>query len=440
MLSSYKISIEGYKSIGEKCTIDVKGLTVLAGANSSGKSSFFQPLLLIKQTLESSFDAGVFKLDGPNVNFSDSSEILSRVSSKNKSRLFSIGMFQTINNVNRELHVDYEINKDSGVRIKKIFGQDDNFPGGINITNELLGPEIREERNKYGTDVVFDDFTYIVQRDRCFLEIISKSLSHNLSFGLSNPALFQLGYFAVNIIHVSGLRGNPQRIYNVSASDVRSFSGVFDKYIASIIHKWQTSDSEKFVILIKYLSLLELTAGIQVDKLNDSQLIIKVSRYKTKEDSKTNMEKSDLVNIADVGFGVSQILPVLVALLVASGEQVVYIEQPELHLHPNAQAKLANIVANVIKDKNIKIILETHSSIFLRSLQTCVVKNELPSELVSLNWFTQNKKTGQTNISSASLDELGAFGDWPEDFDSTILSVERNYLDAVVGKMSNEKI
>ena len=186
--------------------------------------------------------------------------------------------------------------------------------------------------------------------------------------------------------------------------------------------------------------MLELTAGIQVDKLNDSQLIIKVSRYKTKEDSKTNMEKSDLVNIADVGFGVSQILPVLVALLVASGEQVVYIEQPELHLHPNAQAKLANIVANVIKDKNIKIILETHSSIFLRSLQTCVVKNELPSELVSLNWFTQNKKTGQTNISSASLDELGAFGDWPEDFDSTILSVERNYLDAVVGKMSNEKI
>ena len=53
---------------------------------------------------------------------------------------------------------------------------------------------------------------------------------------------------------------------------------------------------------------------------------------------------TDLVNIADVGFGVSQTLPVLVALLTAQPGQLVYIEQPEIHLHPSAQAAMASLL------------------------------------------------------------------------------------------------
>jgi hypothetical protein len=52
-------------------------------------------------------------------------------------------------------------------------------------------------------------------------------------------------------------------------------------------------------------------------------------------------------------------------------------------------------------------------------------------ELVSLNWFTQDDTTGETDITTAKLDEFGAFGEWPEDFDDTSLSVEQMYLDAV---------
>ena len=58
-----------------------------------------------------------------------------------------------------------------------------------------------------------------------------------------------------------------------------------------------------------------------------------------------------MVNIADVGFGVSQVLPVLVALIVAEPGQLVYLEQPELHLHPRAQVALARVLADAAKQR-----------------------------------------------------------------------------------------
>ena len=55
-----KIAVKGFKSIAEECAIDIRPLTILAGANSSGKSSIMQPLLLLKQTLEAPYDPGAY--------------------------------------------------------------------------------------------------------------------------------------------------------------------------------------------------------------------------------------------------------------------------------------------------------------------------------------------------------------------------------------------
>src|SRR5438128_7178785 len=63
------ITVSGYKSIRDEQSIEIKPLTILAGANSSGKSSMIQPLLLLKQTLEATYDPGPLLLNGPNVNF-----------------------------------------------------------------------------------------------------------------------------------------------------------------------------------------------------------------------------------------------------------------------------------------------------------------------------------------------------------------------------------
>ena len=70
-----EIAVCGYKSIYEECQIEVRSLTILAGANSSGKSSIMQPLLLMKQTLEAPYDPGGLKLDGPNVKFTSAEQV-----------------------------------------------------------------------------------------------------------------------------------------------------------------------------------------------------------------------------------------------------------------------------------------------------------------------------------------------------------------------------
>ncbi len=73
-----RIAVEGFKSISKKQSIDIAPLTILAGANSSGKSSIMQPLLMLKQTLESTFDPGPLWIGGPNVKFTSADQFLSK--------------------------------------------------------------------------------------------------------------------------------------------------------------------------------------------------------------------------------------------------------------------------------------------------------------------------------------------------------------------------
>ena len=64
-----RITVGSFKSINQEQSIEIRPLTILAGANSSGKSSIMQPLLLLTQTLEASYDPGALLLSGPNVRF-----------------------------------------------------------------------------------------------------------------------------------------------------------------------------------------------------------------------------------------------------------------------------------------------------------------------------------------------------------------------------------
>ncbi|HLZ63190.1 MAG TPA: AAA family ATPase [Ktedonosporobacter sp.] len=140
-----------------------------------------------------------------------------------------------------------------------------------------------------------------------------------------------------------------------------------------------------------------------------------------------------MVSIADVGIGVSQALPVVVALHTANPGQLVYIEQPEIHLHPRAQYALAEVLADAAKEGK-RLVIETHSSILLLGIQTLVAEGKLPPELVKLHWFTQ-QEDGSTKIDSADLDERGAYGDWAEDFDDVALYSESRYLDAAEARL-----
>src|SRR3954469_838859 len=84
--------VHGFKSLMDPTDLAIRPLTVLAGANSSGKSSIMQPLLLLKQTLEASYDPGALRLDGPNVRFTSANQFLSHAGNNKYTDVFSVSI------------------------------------------------------------------------------------------------------------------------------------------------------------------------------------------------------------------------------------------------------------------------------------------------------------------------------------------------------------
>ena len=90
---------------------------------------------------------------------------------------------------------------------------------------------------------------------------------------------------------------------------------------------------------------------------------------------------------------------------------------------------MAQVIADAAK-RGVRVVAETHSSLLLLAVQTLVAEGDLSPELVKLHWFTRSEN-GATKINTADLDEAGAYGDWPEDFDDVDLKAQSRYLDAV---------
>ena len=257
----------------------------------------------------------------------------------------------------------------------------------------------------------------MVKRLRCFLHLESQDSYRSVS----NTGNFESNI--LNIVHLPGLRGNPERTYKFTSTGPQ-YPGTFENYVASIIHKWQGTKDERLKTLGDALHTLGLTGHVGTKKIGDVGIELQVGRLRHEKTDDTNM-----VNITDVGLGVSQVLPVLVAVIVAEPGQLVYLEQPELHLHPRAQVALARVLADAAK-RGVRVIAETHSSLLLLGIQTLVAEGDLSPELVKLHWFSRNKD-GITEVSSVDLDEAGAYGDWPMDFDDVELKTHSRYLNAV---------
>ncbi len=120
------------------------------------------------------------------------------------------------------------------------------------------------------------------------------------------------------------------------------------------------------------------------------------------------------VLITDVGFGVSQILPVLVLCYYAPKGSTIILEQPEIHLHPSVQAGLADVFIDAIQKRGVQIIVESHSEHLLRRLQRRIAEEEIPSEQAAL-YFTKFEN-GESRLEPLHLDLFGNITNWPENF------------------------
>ena len=438
------VSLRGFKSHASKNHIDIRHLTILAGANSSGKSSIVQPLLLMKQTLEVSYDPGPLLLNGPNVRCTSGDQLLSQFQRSREKQGFAVGI-ET--HGAWSLQTEYAYSAGQGLEIRSMSIAEAGRAGKslFRLTpsddSAVLHERLAEfySTMRLGPYRGFEGRELSAIRDRCFLDVVVQPTYVGASRS-SYAHLPELGAFVphfelIRMIHVPGLRGNPERGYarttlptipsveNHRMHEYQLFPGTFEKYVAAVIAGWQASGDSRLGNLNAMLRELGIGRELVAERVNDAQIELRVG-------SLCDAPPHDLLSIADVGFGVSQVLPVLVALLVADAGQLVYVEQPELHVHPRAQCAFAHIMADAAR-RGVRLIVETHSALLLLSVRTLVASSRLDPDLVKLHWFSLSKEDGSTTVSSADLDQEGAYGDWPEDFGDVELVAEGAYLDAV---------
>lgn len=213
------------------------------------------------------------------------------------------------------------------------------------------------------------------------------------------------------IFFVGPIRETPKGLYNIGFETIPKYVGPAGSYFASVLLHENKKEKEyilprrkeKCVLadaLAEWMMHLKVASAVDVDKKNSFGFSVSIE----------NMEqvKSDIMN---VGIGTSQVLPVLISVLLSEPNEILVFEQPELHLHPYSQSRLADMFIEFCKQGR-KIIIETHSEYFLLRLRYHIVKEKCPEDAISINFF-QNK--GGTKVENKNISGFGNI-DYPEDF------------------------
>ncbi|MBK8690866.1 MAG: AAA family ATPase [Deltaproteobacteria bacterium] len=428
--------VKGFKSHRGGSRVDFRALTVLAGANSSGKSSVMQPLLMLKQTLhEDRYDPGPLKLDGPNVEFSETSQFFTRDPRKLSIRL-------TLGLKHSDVILTYG-REGPGVQLKSTKVRD--HDGGEIELSEGKALSVDEVSACRGPrSVLTSPLTRIEHNVRW--RGARHGIAHRIEFSLeendswydfydftTSPSVHAISGEMLRMIHLSGHRGNPSRRYPRTFNTSEARPGLFHEQVAALIAHWKKSDHRSFEQLQKAIQTVGLGSMIEPVDIDATSIDLHISRTRSSSEG----APADLVSIADVGFGVSQSLPVLVALIDAKPGQLVYIEQPEIHLHPRAQVGVADLIVEASR-RGARVVIETHSEIILTRIQYHVAKGTLPPKDVLVHWFACDPKTGDTTVTAVEPDAAGAFGDWPVDFAEVGERVDREYIEAAWKRQSGE--
>lgn len=164
-----------------------------------------------------------------------------------------------------------------------------------------------------------------------------------------------------------------------------------------------SSDGRIFRETERWLGELDLADGLHVQALGRSARYELLVRH-----------RGSVVNLKDVGVGVSQVLPVIVAALFAKPGHIVIVEEPESHLHPLAQAKLAELLASVSAARGVQFIVETHSEHLFRRMQTLMARQQVQPGQAAMYFVEREGQAAK--LRELKLDDLGRVANWPDKF------------------------
>jgi predicted ATPase len=420
------LRLTNFKSWDDTGPVRLAPLTVFFGRNSSGKSSLIQSLLLMKQTAESLDPRQVLQLGGRET-YADLGTYLDLVKDHN-------------DRLDVELSFNWQTREPVILRRVSAHGHALNFDAfrfSANIAQEsgVLG-EIIVRRMEYAMGANGERTVGMRRRSGEFYEVMFHGLNlvrrEEVPDQLPDPikcygfpdaasAVFQNADFLAELSHqfdelmssisyVGPLRDRPRRRYQWQGSSPTSVGPRGENTVAAILAARRQSRTignrgfeENLGYWLKHMGLIDQFAVVEIGSgTNLYELRVAVAGSPIS------------VSITDVGFGVSQVLPVLVQVFYSPPGTPVILEQPEIHLHPAAQSALGDVLLGAVKDNGTQLIVETHSEHLLHRIQRRIAEEGIAKDDVALYFVEAGE--GESEIHELKLDEYGNITNWPQDF------------------------
>lgn len=218
------------------------------------------------------------------------------------------------------------------------------------------------------------------------------------------------------IYYLGPLREHPQREYRWSGVGPLDVGPAGERTIDAILAATSNNELRNLGRRMRLMTFQEMIAyWLRELGLIESFEIREIARGSSLYHARVRVnESSPETMLTDVGFGVSQVLPVLVLLYYVPEGSIILMEQPEIHLHPSVQSALADVMLSVAKRRNIQIIVESHSEHLLRRFQRRAAEGIAESSDLKL-YFVSNDK-GVARLNDLVLNEYGEIENWPDHF------------------------
>lgn len=421
-----QIRLKNFKSWAEPPPIRLAPLTGFFGANSSGKTSLLQMLLLLKQTTESADRNLVFRIGSEKDSLVDLGTVAEIIHNGQNALELGLGW-----KLSSPLRIPLPRSESETVTVNEL-----NFTTKIHSSASGVYVD-RLQYDAEGFETLLErrlDGNYAIKlsiKGQSPIRSVSrpaKYLSAVKAYGFSQEVLryYQNTDFLSDLVleferlfqqvyYLGPLREYPHRVYNWGGEHPSDVGQKGELAIAALLAKGtepvyrrrgnpQNNTLEAHIA--RWLQMMGLVHSFRTSAIREggTQYELRIRRS----------EGSAEVLITDMGFGVSQILPILVLCYYAPEGSTLILEQPEIHLHPSVQSTLADVFIEVIQKRRLQLIVESHSEHFLRRLQRRIAEEKLRLDETAL-YFCEVEK-GISFIRPLELDLFGNIRNWPPDF------------------------
>lgn len=223
-----------------------------------------------------------------------------------------------------------------------------------------------------------------------------------------------------SVFYVGPLREYPKRLYLWSGEAPDHVGDKGDRAVEAILAAGTRSFNWKPRQKTKTLAELVAERLHSMGLIRDFQVKALGQHRKEYEVVVRTGPRLPEVKLTDVGFGVSQVLPVIVECFYVPPRSIVIFEQPEIHLHPRVQADLVDVFIDAIRaresgiPRDCQFIIESHSEHFLRRLQRRMAEQELAPDDAAL--YFVHTDGDHARLEELQLDRFGNIRNWPAGF------------------------